>query len=447
MLRIYNWKKTDQKTKQKILQRSMIDISSVKEYAERWIEIIKKEGDKGILKYTREFDNKNFDLKNLTVGKSEIEQAYKKVNPKAVEVIKRQISISRQNAMSKAKQETILKSFIPGVMVGYKITPIESVGLAVPAGQVPLPTVMQILAVTAKAAGVSRVIACFSPTGDYPEMLIAADLAGVDEIYRVGGIAGVAAMAYGTETIHPVLKIVGPGSIYTQAAKMLVFGKVTIDMVAGPSEAVILADENANPVFCAADILARAEHAPDATGVLVTYSKELAKATQKEVARQIKYLKRKAVIEKSLHNYSCAIVVKNWQEAIDVTNDYSPEHLEILTDDPFAVLPKIKNAGSIFLGKYAPVAIGDYASGTNHILPTGYWSKMVSAVSVETFQKSSEVQYVTKEGLLNLEEIVDVVSGIEKLDAHWNSVNIRINKKRRLWDMLKNSKSEARNPK
>src|SRR3989344_5333420 len=228
MLRIYNWKKTDQKTKQKILQRSMIDISSVKEYAERWIEIIKKEGDKGILKYTREFDNKNFDLKNLTVGKSEIEQAYKKVNPKAVDVIKRQISISRQNAMSKAKQETILKSFIPGVMVGYKITPIESVGLAVPAGQAPLPTVMQVLSVTAKAAGVPRVIACYPATGDYPEMIIAADMAG------------------GTETIKPVLKIVGPGSVSTQAAKLLAYGTVTIDMVAGPSEAIILADKSAN---------------------------------------------------------------------------------------------------------------------------------------------------------------------------------------------------------
>src|SRR3989344_4776820 len=437
MLRIYNWKKTDQKTKQKILQRSMIDISSVKEYAERWIEIIKKEGDKGILKYTREFDNKNFDLKNLTVGKSEIEQAYKKVNPKAVDVIKRQISISRQNAMSKAKQETILKSFIPGVMVGYKITPIESVGLAVPAGQVPLPTVMQILAVTAKAAGVSRVIACFSPTGDYPEMLIAADLAGVNEIYRVGGIAGVAAMAYGTETIKPVLKIAGPGSVYTQAAKMLVFGKVTIDMVAGPSEAVILADEFANPAYCAADIMARAEHAPDAAGVLITYSQKLAEATKKEVNKQIKYLRRSEIIKKSLEKYSCAIVVKNWNEAIDLTNEYSPEHLEIIVKDPFTVLPQIKNAGTIFLGEYAPVAIGDYASGTNHILPTGFWSKMASAVSVETFQKSSEVQYLSREGLENLEEIVDVVSGIEKLDAHWNSINVRIKKKKRLWDEVK----------
>src|SRR5258708_121265 len=185
-------------------------------------------------------------------------------------------------------------------------------------------------------------------------------------------------MAYGTETIKPVLKIAGPGSVYTQAAKMLVFGKVTIDMVAGPSEAIILADEFANPIYCAADIMARAEHAPDATGVLLTYSEKLAKATQKEVARQIKYLKRKDIIEKSLNNYSCAIVVKDWQEAIDLTNDYSPEHLEILVDDPFAVLPKIKNAGSIFLGNYAPVAIGDYASGTNHILPTGYWPKMAS---------------------------------------------------------------------
>jgi len=437
MLNIYNWPKTDKKTKKKIMDRAMLDIGAIKDYVAEWIEIIKKEGDAGILKYTRQFDNKNFQLKNLKVTKRDIEKAYKTVNPKVIEVIKRQISISRQNAMSKVKQGTVLKSFVPGVQVGYKITPIESVGLAVPAGQVPLPTVMQILTVTAKAAGVPRVIACFPPTGDYPEMLIAADLAGIDEIYRVGGIAGVAAMAYGTETIKPVLKIAGPGSVYTQAAKILVFGKVSIDMVAGPSEAVILADEYANPSYCAADIMARAEHAPDAAGVLITYSEKLAKETKKEVERQIKYLSRKEIIEKSLNNYSCAIIVKDWKEAVDLTNEYSPEHLEIITKDPFSVLPQIKNAGSIFLGEYAPVAIGDYASGTNHILPTGYWPKMASAVSIETFQKSSEVQYLTKEGLENLEEIVDVVSGIEKLDAHWNSVNVRIKKKKRLWDEVK----------
>lgn len=438
MLNIYRWSKTDKKTKEKIMQRAMIDIDSIESYVADWISSIKTEGDQGILKYTRKFDNKNFDLKKLKVTKNEILDAYKSVDPKVVEVIKKQISISRQNAISKARQETVLKSFIPGVQVGYKITPIESVGLAVPAGQTQLPTVMQILGVTAKAAGVPRVIACFPPTGEYPEMLIAADLAGVDEIYRVGGIAGIAAMAYGTETIKPVLKIVGPGSIYTQAAKKQVFGTVAIDMIAGPSEVVILAEKYANPVFCAADILARAEHAPDATGVLITYSKKLAIETKKEVKRQIKYLKRKEIIKKSLKKYSCAIVVDSWKQAIDLTNEYSPEHLEILVADPLAVLPEIKNAGSIFLGSYAPVAIGDYASGTNHILPTGFWPKMSSAVSVETFQKSSEVQYLTEEGLKNLAEIVEVISGIEMLNAHWNSINVRINKSSRKWREVKN---------
>lgn len=437
MLKIYKWSETDKQTQKKIMQRAMMDISLIQESVAQWLEVIKKEGDAGIVKYIRQFDNNDFDLKDLKITRTNIEQAYKKVCPKVIEVIKKQISISKRNAESKARQETVLKSFIPGVQVGYKISPIESVGLAVPAGQVPLPTVMQILTVTAKAAGVPRVIACYPPTGDYPEMLIAADISKTDEIYKVGGIAGIAAMAYGTETIKPVLKIVGPGSVYTQAAKMLVFGKVTIDMVAGPSEAIILADEFANPIYCAADILARSEHAPDAAGVLVTYSEELAKATRKEVKRQIKYLSRKNIIEQSLNKYSCAIVLRDWQECIEFMNEYSPEHLEVLVKDPFEILPKIKNAGSIFLGNYAPVAIGDYASGTNHILPTGYWSKMTSAVSVETFQKSSEVQYLTKEGLENLEEIVDVVSGIEKLDAHWNSVNVRINKKTRYYDQIK----------
>jgi len=434
MLNIYRWSQTNPQIKKKITERAMLDISEIKEYVANWIEVIKKDGDAGIVKYNRQFDQKDFDLKDLRVSKDDIKKAYQSVDLRVVEVLKRQISISRQNALSRVRQETVLKSFIPGVQVGYKITPIESVGLAVPAGQVPLPTVMQILTVTAKAAGVPRIVACYPPTGNYPEMLIAADLAGCDEIYRVGGIAGIAAMTYGTETIKPVLKIVGPGSIYTQAAKMLAYGKVTIDMVAGPSEAIILADEKANPIYCAADILARAEHAPDAAGVLVTNSEKLATATQKEVARQIKYLSRREVIEESLAKYSCAIVTESWQEAIDFTNEYSPEHLEVLTSEPFAILPQIKNAGSIFLGEYAPVAVGDYASGTNHILPTGYWSKMVSAVGVETFQKSTEVQYLTKEGLENLAEIVDVVSNIEKLDAHWNSVNMRLNQKsRRSW--------------
>ncbi len=432
MLNIYNWSKTDKRIKEKIMNRANLDISSIRDYVSGWIEIIKKEGDQGILKYIRKFDNKNFTLNDLKVTRDDIKKAYKKVDPKVIDILKRQISISRQNALLRKKEEIVLKSFIPGVQVGYKISPIESVGITVPAGQVPLPTVMQILGVTAKAAGIPRVIACFPPTGEYPEMLIAADLAGVDEIYRVGGIAGIAAMAYGTETIKPVVKIAGPGSIYTQAAKLLVFGKVTIDMLAGPSEAVIMADANADPKFCAADILARAEHAPDAAGVLITYSTKLAQQTNQEIKKQFKYLKRKEVIKKSLSKYSCAIVVKNWHEAINLTNEYSPEHLEVLTSDPLSVLAQIKNAGSIFLGNYAPVAVGDYASGTNHILPTGMWSKMTSAVGIETFQKISEVQYLTKEGLQNLEEIVDVVSGIEKLDAHANSIAIRINKKESL---------------
>lgn len=436
MLNIYRWSQTDPQTRQKILGRAMLDISEIRDYVAGWMDIIRTEGDAGIVRYTREFDKKDFDLKELRVTRADIEHAYQVVPSRVVDVLRRQIEISRENALAKARQETVLRSFVPGVTVGYKVTPIESAGMAVPAGQVPLPTVMQILTVTAKAAGVPRVIACYPPTGDYPEMLIAADLAGADEIYRVGGVAGIAAMAYGTETIQPVLKIAGPGSIYTQAAKMAAYGKVVIDMVAGPSEAVILADKDANPSYCAADILARAEHAPDAAGVLVTESEALAEATAKEVARQVQYLKRRDVIEQSLDRYSCAVVTESWQEAIDFTNEYSPEHLEVLVDEPFAVLPLIKNAGSIFLGEYAPVAVGDYASGTGHILPTGHWPKMVSAVSVETFQKSTEVQYLTREGLENLEEIVDVVSGIEKLDAHWNSVNVRLNKPARLWDEL-----------
>jgi histidinol dehydrogenase len=425
-LKIYNWDLTDIKTKKKILERAMFDISQINDYVLGWIEVIRNEGDTGIIKYAREFDNKEFDLKDLRVSKQEIQQAYRNLSPKVFEVVQKQISISKQNAESRVEKGMYLNSFIDGVQIGYKVSPIESVGLAIPAGQVPLPTVMQILGVTAKVAGVQRIVSCFPQTGDYPEMLIAGDLAGIDEIYRVGGIAGIAAMAYGTESIKPVLKIVGPGSIYTQAAKAMVFGKVSIDMIAGPSEVIILADKFANPIYCAADILARAEHSPDASGVLVTDSFELAEATRKEIEKQIKKLSRKDIIRKSLDNYSGAIVVKDMKEAINFSNEYAPEHLEIMTVDPFETLEGIKNAGSIFIGNFAPVAVGDYASGTNHVLPTGYWTKFSSAINVGTFQKISEVQYLTRQGLSNLSEIVEVVSGIEKLDAHWNSVKARL---------------------
>jgi histidinol dehydrogenase len=286
---------------------------------------------------------------------------------------------------------------------------------------------MQILTVAAKTAGVPRVIACFPPTGKHYEMLVAADLAGVDELYRVGGIAGIAAMSRGTETIAPVLKIVGPGSVYTQAAKMEVSLLGTaIDMLSGPSEALILADDTANPEYCAADILARCEHDQNACGVLATTSARLAEETVASLKAQLVGLGRQEVATEALKRYSAIVLFDSLKEMIDFANDYSAEHLEVMTEDVWYVCDRIKNAGSIFLGEYAPVAVGDYASGTNHCLPTGIAPKTVSPIGVETFLKKSEVQFLTKEGLQNLEPIITRISTVETLDAHRKSVQIRL---------------------
>lgn len=428
MIKLIEWSKATPQEKDTIMKRSQLDLGAARVVAREWIAKIADQGDAALLEYIREFDDPNFTLDRLRVTAEEIKQAYTQVPANTVEMIRKQIEISKEfhkRQLPKQWQETA--EYVVGVTTGWKITPLASAGLTVPAGQVPLPTVMQVLTVAAKTAGVERVVACFPPRGDFPEMLIAADIAGIDELYRVGGIAGVAAMALGTETIKPVLKIVGPGSVYTQAAKLEVstMGKA-IDMLSGPSEALIIADNSANPEYCAADILARCEHDQNACAVLATTSRELAEATKRAIAKQLPERGRKDVAEVALGRYSAILVFDDMNELIEFANDYSAEHLEIQTSDPWGICDRIQNAGSIFLGDYAPVAVGDYASGTNHCLPTGNAPKVVSPIGVETFLKKSEIQYITKEGLTALEPIISTISDVETLDAHKNSVLIRL---------------------
>lgn len=426
---VVRWSEASHEERQRIMKRSQADLDGARASARSWIDQIEQRGDAALLDYIREFDDKNFSLDRLRVTKEDIAAAYDAVDPHTVSMIRKQIEISREfhkRQLPSSWQETA--EYVPGVTTGWKITPIESVGLNVPAGQVPLPTVMQVLTVAAKTAGVKRVVACFPPTGPHYEMLIAADIAGVDEIYRVGGIAGIAAMSCGTETIKPVLKIVGPGSIYTQAAKMEVSLRGTaIDMLSGPSEALIIADEQARPEFCAADILARCEHDQNACAVLATTSLELAKRTVTCIAEQLPNLQRRSVAEVSLSRYSAIVLFDSMAEIIEFANEYSAEHLEILTSNAWELCNQITNAGAIFLGYFAPVAVGDYASGTNHCLPTGIAPKTVSPIGVDTFLKKSEVQYLTEEGLRNLEPIITCLSTVERLDAHKNSVLVRMN--------------------
>jgi histidinol dehydrogenase len=427
-IRVLRWKDATPAERLRVMKRSQVDMEPARAIARHWISEVESRGDAALLDYIREFDDPNFSLDTLRVTRADIDEAYEAVAPNVVEMIKRQIDIAREfhrRQLPVRWQETA--EYVPGVVTGWKITPIESVGLNVPAGQVPLPTVMQVLTVAAKTAGVKRLVACFPPTGKHYEMLIAADIAGVDEVYRVGGIAGIAAMSRGTETIRPVLKIVGPGSIYSQAAKMEVSLRGTaIDMLSGPSEALIIADAGANPAFCAADILARCEHDQNACAVLATTSPTLAKAIVEEITRQLPTLQRRAVAEVALGRYSAIVLFDSLDEIIEFANDYSTEHLEVLTDNPWDICDRITNAGSIFLGHYAPVAVGDYASGTNHCLPTGIAPKTVSPIGVETFLKKSEVQFLTREGLQNLEPIVTTLSTVERLDAHKQSVQIRL---------------------
>ena len=427
MIKILDWSKTPAKIKQKIIKRAQADLELIREDVRKWIDKIKKHGDKAVLEYIRKFDDPEFKLEQLRVSKDDIAKAYKSVRLEVLEAMTDQISISRRYHQKQA--ELIEKSWeietTPGVITGAEKKPIKAVCLYVPAGKAPLPTVAQILTTAAKAAGVPRIVVCFPPTGDHYEIIVAADKAGADEIYQVGGIAAIAAFAYGTESIEPVCKIAGPGSLWVQAAKLEVFGKVGIDMLSGPSEALIMADKTANPRYLAADILARCEHGADSAGVVVTTSQRIAQETQKEIERQAPQLSRQKYIQKALEQYSAIIVVKDEKAMIKFTNEYSAEHLEIQTKDPERIFSQIKNAGSVFLGQYAPVAVGDYASGTNHCLPTSAAVKFSSPVEVETFMKTIEFQKLTKQGLEKLRPIVETISRVEGLDAHEESVNIR----------------------
>lgn len=413
---------------EEIMLRARADVDAVKEKVADIIRGMKQRGDDALREYTERFDGVR--IEDFEVGRDEIEAAYEKVAPEVLDAMKKQVELSKKFAL--ADFENLSKEWkieiSEGVEGGLKLTPVENVGLYVPGGKNPFPTVMQILAVPAKIAGVKNVVACTPPQKDgsiLPELLAVADLCGVDRIYKMGGAQAIAALAYGTESVPKVLKVVGPGNPYVTAAKLLCFGEIGIDMPAGPSEALIIADEGANPAWLAADVLARAEHGPDSAAVLVTWDRNIAEKTLEEVERQKKERSRTKYIEEALKRYCAAVMVEDLDEAIEFANEYAPEHLEIQLEEPMKVLDKIVNAGSVFLGYYNPVAVGDYASGVNHILPTGQWAKMFSPVSVETFMKRVQFSYVDRGGLAGLKEIVDTIATLEGLDAHRESVDIR----------------------
>lgn len=418
----------DQKNKDrtKLLERSQIDAEGVLSTVSNIISDVSKNGDQSLKFYTQKFDG--VDLESLKVDETEIKQSVSQVDPKLIDALKKATNNIERFHKAQLPPEWIC-NVDDGISAGQIIRPLETVGCYIPGGRAVYPSTILMTVIPAKIAGVSRVICCTPPQTDgrvKNEVLAAASIAGADEIYRVGGAQAIAAMAYGTETIPQVDKIVGPGNIFVTAAKKLVYGDVDIDFPAGPSEVLIIADEKANAEYITYDLMAQAEHDPNAACVLVTTSAELALQVQKEVSNKIKYTQRSKIIKESLEKYGKIIIADSLAQAVEFANDYAPEHLIIMTEKPEEVLEDIKNAGSIFLGDLTPIAAGDYGSGTNHVLPTSRCARMYSGLSTESFIKKPTIQRLTKEGLEKLRDVVVPLAEYEGLYAHAESFKIRL---------------------
>lgn len=387
---------------------------------------VKKNKDDAVLAYTKKFDNKDATLEDLVVSNDELKKAYDTLDPKMQDVLR--TSKERVEAFHKLQiRETWINEAIPGEKLGQKYTPIERAGVYVPGGKAAYPSSVIMNVMPAKVAGVKEIIMTTPAVGGQIKqtVLAAAYICGVSKVIKIGGAQAIAALAYGTDIVPKVDKIVGPGNIFVALAKRMVFGTVGIDSIAGPSEILVLADESANPKFLAADILAQAEHDELASGVLVTTSKEIALKVQEEVTNYFNNSIRKNILEKSISSYCGIILVKDMKEACQFSNLIAPEHLEICVDNPFDYLDEIKNAGAIFLGHYTPEALGDYMAGPNHVLPTVKTSRFFSPLSVDDFIKKSSILNFTKEALDRYSDKVIAFANEEGLQMHGESVNVR----------------------
>lgn len=388
---------------------------------------VKTNKDEALFKYTKDFDKADINASNIVVTKEEIEEAYTKVDPALVDVIRKSLKNIKEYH-EKQKQYSWFDSKPDGTILGQKVTPLARAGVYVPGGKAAYPSSVLMNVVPAKVAGVEQIIMCTPPDHEgkvYPTTLVAANEAGVDVVYKAGGAQAIAAMAYGTESIPKVDKICGPGNIYVALAKKAVFGYVSIDSVAGPSEILVIADETANPRYVAADLLSQAEHDEMASAILITTSSELANKVSAEIDGFLKELSRSEIISKSLDNYGYILLVDNINEAVSVANDIASEHLEIVTKDPFNVMTKIKNAGAIFLGEYSSEPLGDYFAGPNHVLPTNGTAKFFSALSVDDFIKKSSIISYSREALEAIHNDIENFAAAEHLTAHANSIKVR----------------------
>ena len=413
-------------TDEQILNRDIQAEENVSAAVDAVIANVRQNGDAALLEYTEKFDGVT--LEGLQVSDEEIACAILQTSPELVDTIRTAAANIEAFHRAQVRQDLVLTDR-PGIVLGQRYTPIEKVGICVPRSPVAFPSTILMNVIPAKIAGVKDIVLVTPPEKDgsvSPAALVAAAVAGVDRIFKVGGAQAVAALAYGTETVPAVDKIVGPGGIFVATAKRKVFGKVGIDMIAGPSEILVLADGSCNPKWVAADLLSQAEHDVLASAVLVTDSEELAEAVQVEVERQLSLLPREPIARKSIEGSSKILLCDSLEEAIDTANRIAPEHLEICTDDPFAILSRIKNAGSIFLGKNAPEALGDYFAGPNHTLPTSGTARFSSPLGVDDFVKKSQFIYYTREALEQVAQPIAAFAREEGLEGHARSVTVRL---------------------
>ncbi len=388
---------------------------------------VRNRRDEAIFEYTKQFDGADICADNVLVTEQEIEEAYREVDPKLLEVIRKAL-VNIRSYHEKQRQFSWFDSEDSGIILGQKITPLKRVGVYVPGGKAVYPSSVLMNVLPAKVAGVDEIIMTTPPGKNgkvYPSTLVAAREAGVDKIYKVGGAQAIAALAFGTESIPKVDKIVGPGNIYVALAKKAVFGYVSIDSIAGPSEIMVLADETANPRFVAADLLSQAEHDEMASAILVTTSETLAEAVSKEVDKFVETLSRREIIEKSLENYGYILVADSMDAAISTVNEIASEHLELVTKNPFETMTKIRNAGAIFIGEYSSEPLGDYFAGPNHVLPTNGTAKFFSPLSVDDFIKKSSIISYSREALEPVYRDIVQFAECEKLTAHANSIRVR----------------------
>ena len=388
---------------------------------------VKEKGDEALFSYTKEFDKVEVTADTIRVTEAEIQEAYEAVDASLLEVIRKAL-VNIRSYHEKQRQNSWFTSTENGTMLGQKVTPLNRVGVYVPGGKAVYPSSVLMDIVPAKVAGVPHIVMTTPPGKDgkvNPSTLVAAKEAGADEIYKVGGAQAIGALAYGTASIPKVDKIVGPGNIFVALAKKAVYGHVSIDSIAGPSEILVLADETANPHYVAADLLSQAEHDEMASAILITTSTELAQNVEKEIDGYLKVLSRREIIEKSLENFGYILIAEDMDEAIDAANEIASEHMEIVTKNAFEVMMKVRNAGAIFIGEYSSEPLGDYFAGPNHVLPTNGTAKFFSALSVDDFIKKSSIVYYSRSALKEIHKDIIQFATSEQLTAHANSIAVR----------------------